>query len=124
MAYILLVEDNAMVARTTARILGSRPHRWAADDQSAIDAIEDDDDVALLLCDWSLDNSAMNADDLLPAIFAQWPHLQQRTVVLSGHDSSVRNWAEARGLGFMQKPVMMKDLRDLADEHLARCAPG
>ena len=83
MAYILLVEDMAMVARTTVRILGSRPVKWAECDLAALEALEADDDVGVLLCDWKLDSSAMNADDLLPTIFSRWPHLRQRTVVLS-----------------------------------------
>lgn len=120
MAYILLVEDNAMVARTTLRIFGKRPHRWAADDQGAIDALEEDANVAVLICDWSLDNSAMNADELLPTIFQRWPHLAQRTVVMSGHAAQVQDWAEARGLGFLRKPASLKSLRDLVDRHLEK----
>jgi DNA-binding NtrC family response regulator len=124
MAYILLVEDNAMVARTTLRIFGKRPHRWAADDQAALAALEDDPNVAVLICDWSLDNSAMNADDLLPTIFDRWPHMAQRTVVMSGHASRVKDWAESRGLGFLRKPATMKVLRDLVDHHLDQFPDG
>jgi DNA-binding NtrC family response regulator len=120
MAYILLVEDMAMVARTTVRILGSRPVKWAEDDQAALAALEADDDVGVLLCDWRLDSSAMNADDLLPAIFSRWPHLQQRTVVLSGGAGDVERWAEERQLGFLRKPVAMKALRALVDDYMAR----
>ena len=120
MAYILLVEDTAMVARTTVRILGSRPVKWVDGDRTALEALEADSDVGVILCDWQLDSSAMNADDLLPVIFARWPHLQQRTVVLSGGSGDVEQWAQDRQVGFLRKPVAMKALRALVDDYMER----
>ena len=64
MGYVLLVEDDASVGRTVSRVLRSSRLVWKQSAEEAVDQLEAEPDVAVILLDLNLSTIRQRATDI------------------------------------------------------------
>lgn|GEM_PF-4622591 len=112
MGYILLIEDEAPLGRTYSRVLRGSRLVWTQRAEDAIDALEADDDVAVVLCDLTLKQSPMQGSDVLDIVKERWPQLLSRTFLMSGHEESDVGHLLQAPVRYLKKPVSIQVLRE------------
>ena len=117
MGYVLLVEDDASVGRTVSRVLRGSRLVWAQSAEEAMEEMESNPDVAVLLLDLNLKTGPMQGDDLLAYLATHRPELVERTYLMSGELEEDVQHRFSAPVQYLRKPVGIRVLRDAVQSH-------
>ena len=117
MGYVLLVEDDMSVGKTVSRVLRGKRVVWKRTAEEAVDVLEADPDVAVLLLDLNLKTGPMQGDDLLEYLGAERPELLHATYLMSGELEEDVAHRFSEPVRYIRKPVGIRVLRDTVNAH-------
>ncbi len=119
---ILICDDDPMVARAIRRHLSVHDVHVVSGGQQALDWLDGDEDVDLVLCDMMMPE--VSGMDVYDRVAGSLPHLAQRFVFMSGGVFTERAVAlkATPGVRFIKKPISIDDLRAVVREAMRRVA--
>jgi len=115
LGYILLVDDDARIARTYARVFRGKKFVWKATAEEALEHLETAPEVAVILCDLNLQPTGMQGQELVGELRSRRPELMDRTVVMSGHHEAEVRAQFGYPIACAQKPLGIAQLRALVE---------
>lgn len=115
---VLVVDDDALVLRALSRVLSTYHEVHAAEGGAeALGLLERlEGQVDVVFCDLMMPE--MDGAETLDRVFRRYPHLRERSFVLSGGATTLatRDFLESEGVRMLQKPVGVEALLRLIDE--------
>ena len=117
MGYVLLVEDDASVGRTVSRVLRSSRLVWKQSAEEAVDQLEAEPDVAVILLDLNLKTGPMQGEDVLDYLASHRPDLLERAYLMSGELEADVQHRVTQPVQYLRKPVGIRVLREVVQAH-------
>jgi CheY-like chemotaxis protein len=124
-ARIMLIDDEAMVARVLERLL-ARDHDVSVFDSAklALDRIATGERYDAILCDLMMPD--LNGMDFYEQLAARWPELAARVIILTGGSFTARaeRFFEQTRTPALSKPVDLGKLQALIAERVSASSHG